>query len=232
MPTDHHGSLRPEFPEAPTTDWERRDRLEKVRVARWALVGAVAGVAVGIAINAVTHRTGWRAAATLFTSIPATALLLLGGVFWFPDAAGRGVMRILAPNAGVAPRQSSYSHLQAKIAAGDIMGAVAAYEAAMVEEPTSIVLRMQAVELFAGPAKNPVRAAELLIAMRRLAGLAPQQDLYTSQRLIDLYDGPLGQPHRSLSELRRIVERHPGAREAAFARDALARRRAAEPPAR
>lgn len=230
MTIDHHGSLRPDFPDAPSTDWRRRDRLEKLRVAQWAAVGVVAGVAVGVGINLVTARSGWHAAGTFAASVPAVTLLILGGVFWFPQAAGRGVLRLLAPNAGIAPRQSSYSHLQAKVAAGDIVGAVAAYEATMAAEPASIVLRMQAIELFAGAAKNPVRAAELLVALRRVPGLAAQQDLYTSQRLIDLYDGPLGQPHRSLSELRRIVERHPETREAAFARDALARRRAAEPP--
>lgn len=231
MPIDHHGSLRPEFPEAPSTDWDRRERIERLRVVQWAAIGAVAGIAAGSAINVVTGRSGWAAAVTFAAAIPAATLLFLAGVFWFPATAARGVLRVLAPNAGLAPRQSTYSHLQARVAAGDIAGAVAGYEAAMAEEPAGVALRMQAAELFAGPAKNPVRAAEVLLVLRRLPGLAARQDLYTSQRLIDLYDGPLGQPHRSLTELRRIVERHPGTREAAFAREALARRRAERPSA-
>jgi hypothetical protein len=48
------------------------------------------------------------------------------------------------------------------------------------------------------------------------------QDIYVSNRLIDLLMGPLRQPARALFELRRIVDRYPKSSAATHARTAIA----------
>jgi len=63
--------------------------------------------------------------------------------------------------------------------------------------------------------------------VRDIPGASARDALYAAQRLIGLYDGPLGEPGRALVELRRLVERHPGTDVAAGARAAIAQIKAA-----
>jgi hypothetical protein len=144
---------------------------------------------------------------------------------WFAGNSSRGFMAFLAPNQGTASFEATYSHIQAIAARGDIAGALKEYEAIISAEPNAVEARIQAAELYATTRTDVARAAMLYSQVRRIERVAPARDLYASQRLIDLYDGPLRQPARSLTELRRIIERHQGSREADYARATLARRR-------
>lgn len=144
---------------------------------------------------------------------------------WFADASSRGFMSFLSPNHGTAPAEATYSHIQAIAARGDTAGALTEYEAVIAAAPTAVEARIQAAELYATTRTDVARAAALYADVRRIGGVSAARDLYASQRLIDLYDGPLRQPARSLTELRRIVDRHQGSREAEYARATLARRR-------
>ena len=155
---------------------------------------------------------------------PLGTSIVWAGVYWFPRASSEGFLGFLWPNRGEAPRQASYSHIEAMAAAGDVAGALGEYERVNAADPAAIVPRAQAAELYA-KGTNYARAAALFAEIRRLPGCSPQNDLYATQRLIDLYDGPLEQPAKSLTELRRIVERHKESREAPFAKAALARRK-------
>jgi hypothetical protein len=144
---------------------------------------------------------------------------------WFAEASARGFIAFLAPNHGSAPAESTYSHIQAMAARGDVAGALREYEAVIASDAAAVEARIQAAELYATTRADVARAAMLYAEVRRIEGVAPERDLYASQRLIDLYDGPLRQPARSLTELRRIIDRHYGTREAEYARSTLARRR-------
>ena len=155
---------------------------------------------------------------------PLGTAIVWAGIYWFPRASSEGFLGFLWPNRGHAPRQASYSHIEALAAAGDVAGALGEYERVIAAEPTAIVPRAQAAELYAR-GSDYARAAALFAEIRKVPGCSPQNDLYATQRLIDLYDGPLDQPARSLTELRRIVERHRESREAPFARAALVRRK-------
>jgi hypothetical protein len=88
---------------------------------------------------------------------------------------------------------------------GDHAGALEAYDAAMRSshgpEP-----RFQAAEMLFRSA-TPERAAALFAEARRLSGDHRARELYATQRLIDLYLGPLGDSPRALVELRRLSDR-------------------------
>jgi hypothetical protein len=62
--------------------------------------------------------------------------------------------------------------------------------------------------------------------LRKAADATRADELYATHRLVDLYLGPLGDESRAMSELRRLVERFPGTRDAEGAQAELNRRRA------
>lgn len=213
------------FTEVSSNDAESRAREERARMVRILAFAAVVSFILSSTVGSVIPRPVGTAfwPYPLFGTPLGTAIVW-AGVFWFPRASSGGFVGFLWPNRGAAPRQASYSHIEAMAAAGDIAGALGAYEQVIAAEPDAIVPRAQAAELYAR-GSDPARAAALFAEIRRIAGCSPQHDLYATQRLIDLYDGPLDQPAKSLTELRRIVERHRDSREAPFARAALARRK-------
>jgi hypothetical protein len=72
-----------------------------------------------------------------------------------------------------------------------------------------------------GPGGDTERATDLLREVQRFPGVAAGQDIYVSNRLIDLLLGPLHQPARALVELRRIIDRYPASSAATHARTAI-----------
>lgn len=214
----------PIYPEASSHDWEARDRKERARVKGILSVGAVVSLVVSLGCALVNAATGMTLLLYAVLGTPLGMAIVYAGVVWLPRAASEGFLGFLWPNKGEAVRETGYSHIQAKAAAGDVAGALAAYEAEIAANPLAIAPRAQAAELYAQGA-DPARAAKLFAEIRRVPGCSPKHDLYATQRLVDLYDGPLKQPQRSLTELRRIIERHGDSREAPFAREALARRK-------
>jgi hypothetical protein len=214
----------PLFPEASSHDWEARDRQERARVARLMIFAGAISLPVALACGLLAGATGVRLLMYGVLGAPAGMTIIYGGVVWLPRAASEGFLSFLWPNRGEAARQIGYSHIQAMAASGDVAGALAAYEDVIATNPAAIEPRVQAAELYA-KGSDPARAARLFAEIRRIPGCSSQHDLYATQRLVDLYDGALQQPQRSLTELRRIVELHRESREAHFAKEALVRRK-------
>lgn len=214
----------PNVPEASSHDWEARDRRERARDQRIIAFSVVPSLLASLACAMIAQAHGWRLLLYPLFGTPTGMAIAYGGIIWLPRAASEGFLSFLWPNKGEAARETSYSHIQAMAAAGDVAGALAAYEDVIAAAPTAIAPRAQAAELYA-QGHDPARAAKLFAEMRRIPGCSRQHDLYATQRLVDLYDGPLKQPQKSLTELRRIVELHGDSREAPFARDALVRRK-------
>ena len=201
---------------------ERKERAFRMRVlAIAAVVSFILSSAVGSLIPRPPGTSFWPY--PVFGT-PLGMFIVWLGVLWFPHASSEGFLGFLWPNRGEAVRQASYSHIEAMAAAGDVARALGEYERVIAAEPSAIVPRAQAAELYA-KGSDYARAAALFAAIRKIPGCSPQNDLYATQRLIDLYDGPLDQPAKSLTELRRIVDRHAESREAAFAKAALVRRK-------
>lgn len=211
--------------DASSADWLARDARERGRqnpvLAFAAVVSFILSSAVGIFVPRAPGTPFWPYP---LLGTPLGTFIVWAGAHRFPHAMADGFLGFLWPNRGEAPRQASYSHIEAIAASGDIVHALGAYERVIAAEPAAIVPRAQAAELYARGTSH-ARAAALFSEIRRIPGCSPQNDLYATQRLIDLYDGPLGVPAKSLTELRRIIERHCESREAAFARTALAKRK-------
>lgn len=151
------------------------------------------------------------------------------------SAAGRLFGRFLFPSGDSVPYEHQYSREEAMAARGDVTGAIEALEGAIAGTPleaqTGINVRIRAAELYmdrAAAAKSREaagedhrRAVELFREIQRFAGTSASQDIYVSNRLIDLLLGPLRQPSRALVELGRIVARYPTSSAAQHARTAI-----------
>ena len=139
------------------------------------------------------------------------------------SAAGAGFRAFIQPSGSSTPYQATYSYEESLAARGDVSGAVEAYERRMIEHPRDVELRVRAAELLAREGGDPARAAAVFREIRTIPGVAAERVLYATQRLVDLYHGPLNDDGRALVELRRIVESFPGSRAASHAREAIRR---------
>jgi hypothetical protein len=160
------------------------------------LLGALLGVAVMIPVSLLVKH--------VVVDIPARALT---GIL-LPDMRGRE---------GV-----GYSHIEALEAKGDFAGALAAWEDAIAASPDALAARINAADLYSRAVKNHVRAAELFRSVQAHPRSPDETKRYVSQRLIDLYLGPLADEGRALVELSKIAKYWPGTPEGEGARRAIA----------
>jgi tetratricopeptide (TPR) repeat protein len=119
------------------------------------------------------------------------------------------------------PYKEQYSYQQALVMRGQLDDALESFEAVIAEHPASIDARIRAAELYSREKRNHQRAAELFRDVQRIATVTPGEDIYVTNRLVDLLTGPLGDPGRALAELRRLVDRYPDSAGATHARGAL-----------
>jgi hypothetical protein len=190
----------------------------------------VAGICLGVVFTgigilmfaAMMHLPGIVAVPLGVVFGAVVGLVVWRGSLAIADGAGAAIGAFLQPSGGSTPYRATHSAEEALAARGDIAGALAAYEGLMTREARNVVARKQAAELYARHG-NAARAAALFAEVRRIAGVERGDELYASQRLIDLYLGPLGDRGRALVELRRLAERFPDTPEAEGALRAMRR---------
>ena len=166
-----------------------------------------------------------------FVAAAPLAAVLAAGFGWvgvtFATAIAEAAGRLLLPKGESTPYEHQFSLEDSLAARGDIAGALESLEAAIARTPlealTGVNVRIRAAELHMDKGANPKRAAELFREIQRFPGVSSSQDIYVSNRLVDLLLGPLRQQARALVELRRVVERYPTSSAATHARTAIAR---------
>jgi hypothetical protein len=188
-------------------------------------IGAIIGVlfaAIGYPLGILVGAKGMLVPVVMLASGVAAGLL----AWTLPRAVSQGAgdvfLAFLIPDGSSSPYQKSYSYERSLAVRGRLVEAQQAYESALRANSEDPSLRAEAAEHFIEYG-DPRRAAQLLSELRGLRQASRAQALYATQRLIDLYAGSLGEPGRALVELRRLIEQHPGTREADGARQALAR---------
>ena len=120
----------------------------------------------------------------------------------------------------------THSGIDAMEAKGDVRGAAAAWDNVSIEEPGNPWPLIRAGELYFRKLDEPSLALDRFQLARKIPGIHAEQHRYVMQKIIDLYLGPLDDRGRALVELRRLIEEHPGTREAVHAREALSRLKA------
>jgi hypothetical protein len=117
----------------------------------------------------------------------------------------------------------THSHIDTMEAKGDHAGAARAWDTVAVEHPGDPWPLIRAGEIYMRSLGAPEQALDRFIRARDVSGITPEQQRYASQKVIDVYLGPLHAEGRAMVELRRLIEQHPGTPEANGARLALAR---------
>lgn len=153
-------------------------------------------------------------AGTLFVACIAIAVRL-------GHAAGRLMQRVTL-GGSTTPYEEQFSQEQALVMQRDFAAALMLFEQRIATDPNEPRSRIAAADLYANQGGDPGRAAELYREVQRHPAVSVGHDVYVSNRLADLYLGPLNNPGRALVELRRLVQRYPGSAAAAHARVAIA----------
>lgn len=182
----------------------------------------------GITVSAVLFALGqgiarmpwWTMVAGLVVALVAGALVTAVALS-LSTAAGFTFTRLMVDGA-TTPYKEQYSYQQALVMQGRLDDALASFEAVIAEKPEAIDPRVKAAELYARDKGNFVRAASLFREVQRITTVTAGEDIYVTNRLVDLLTGPLHDPGRALVELRRLIERYPGTPGAEYARGALA----------
>ena len=206
------------------TTWFDRQGADAGYQLRGGSYAAMAGAITFAAIMLLAAQGG----SVSFGGLAAAFILsvLVSGVVYFvamklTDGAGAVAKSFMMPSGNSTPYEQTFSYQEALAIRGDIDGALESYEAIIAEQPAAVAPRLKAAEHYAKGNRNPARAAELFREIRDIAGVPTRDAVYSSSRLVDLYEGPLNDPGRALVELRRIIERYPGSAVAQHARTAL-----------
>lgn len=183
------------------------------------VIPTVAGLFLGAALAVRRHLSPALVVLAAF----AGAVVL--DVWWWyfvtrmSHGAGKLFGEFIQPTAsGSYERQ--YSHEDAMVMRGDVGGALASYEEIILEAPTDPQPRLRAAELYAKAGQRE-RAEELYRSVQRLQRVPPKDDVFASNRLVDLYLAWPGNETKGLRELRRLIDTYPDRDVAAHARAGL-----------
>ncbi|MDH5234528.1 MAG: hypothetical protein OEW77_06170 [Gemmatimonadota bacterium] len=130
---------------------------------------------------------------------------------------------IVQPSGRTTPYTPTFSHIQAIEVRGDLEGAARAWAEACAEHPVNARVWVKAADFHLRTLDDAAAALPLYQYVRDLEGAPSELVRYASQKIVDVYLGPLGDEGRALVELRRLIERYPGTVAADEARAALTR---------
>ena len=163
------------------------------------------------------HGVTWK---TFLGSLGAGVLVGgLGPLLGF--LASRGASTIVF-GGSTTPYVPQHSYQDALVQQGRLAEALESFEALIAEQPRAADVRIRAAELYAKDESSVKRAAELFREIQRIEGVSIGDDVYATNRLVDLYIGSLDNPSRALVELRRLIDRYPRSTAATRARETLA----------
>lgn len=148
--------------------------------------------------------------------------LLGGGAGWFIGGTIGKTWKSIAVDGSSTPYERQFSYEQALVAQGRTDEALRSLEVVIAAEPSLVAARIKAAELYIKEKANYRRAAELFREVSCVPSAAIGDHIYVTNRLVDLYLGPLNDRGRAMVELRRLVDRWPRSTAADHARLVLA----------
>ena len=182
-------------------------------------IPVVAGAFIG---GALAVKKGFPPALIVVSTLGGSVVFALW--WWYfvtrlSHGAGKVFGEFIQPSAtGSYERQ--YSHEDALVMRGDVQGALGSYEKIIAAAPNDVQPRIRAAELCA-KSKMRERAEGLYRAVQRLPRLSAKDDIYASNRLVDLYLAWPGHEKKGLRELRRLIDTYPETEVAERARAGL-----------
>ena len=171
------------------------------------IIPIVAGAVIG---GALAIRNGYSAPLVVVSAVGGSIVFAVW--WWFfvtrtSNAAGKLFGSFLQPS-GAGSYERQYSREDALVMRGDVEGALASYEEIILESPTDPRPRIRAADLCAKSGLRE-RAETLYRSVQRLPRVAARDDIYASNRLVDLYLAWPGHEVNGLRELRRLIDTYP-----------------------
>jgi hypothetical protein len=157
---------------------------------------------------------------TLLAALTLGSFTSAGGLR-LSEAAGDAAKFFTAGSNSSTPYEDQFSEEQALVMRREYGQAADLFEHRIARNPGDPRVLMAAADLYATHCENPKRAAELYRQVQKLPDVGSGQDVYVSNKLADLYLGPLKEPRRALVEFRRLIECYPGSVAAQHAKAAL-----------
>ena len=116
--------------------------------------------------------------------------------------------------------EETFSYEDSLLARGNYAEAIAAFERHVAQGTGGAPVVMRTADLHAKHG-DLTRAAELYRLAQQTPKISAENHMYATNRLVDLYMGPLSNPDAAVSELRRLIATHPSSEAAKYARTAL-----------
>ena len=157
---------------------------------------------------------------TLVLGIPLS--LLAGYGSWYLGKSAGAVAEFVTAGGSSTPYEEQFSQMQALVMQGKYGEALELFEHQIAMTPGEPRVRIAAADLYGTHGKNPKRAAELYKEVQRIPNIASGHNIYATNKLADLYLGPLKEPGRALVEFRKLASRYPGSAAAKNAELAIA----------
>lgn len=191
------------------------------KVGSWMVVPVTAGMFIGSALAIRAE----LALAGIVLSALVGALLGGAGAALFVVSASRGAGEafgsFLQPSGNRTPYERQYSYEDSLVMRGDVAGALTSYERIIAEASHEAQPRLRAAEVCLKSGMKE-QAESYFRDVQRLPRLAAKDDVYASNRLVDLYRAWPGNETKALRELRRLIDTYPNTDVAARAREGLA----------
>ncbi|HET7463835.1 MAG TPA: hypothetical protein VFJ82_21445 [Longimicrobium sp.] len=141
------------------------------------------------------------------------------------EGGARAMMSVVAPSGSSTPAPDDYSYEKSLLARGRVDEALNELRVRLIHHPDDPALCLFAADVHAREARDPAAAERLYLRVREISTATKTQDYAATNRLIDLYLGPLDDPARATRELERMRTRHAGTTAAAGAEKVLAQLR-------
>jgi hypothetical protein len=177
-----------------------------------ALVGTV--IALVLALTGAEPR-----ALQLVGALWAVYGLVVGFLSGVLEPVIEGFFQLLA-NVGLMRAGGGYSAMETLVVRGHVQAAADAYGERARNPPERVEATLRRAALLAGPLGQPETAAVELDSLRS-APLSTRDDFRVGLALVDLHEHHLNDPGRAMAELRRLIDRHPTARDVRRLRAAL-----------
>jgi hypothetical protein len=201
------------------TQPDRHHGSAVLQVAWSMAVGSLVTMAAVFAGVAAGRLTAGYALASVAGGIGA-GMLTYWSIGQIAQRTAAGVLRFVHPGGRPATGDSDFSRQDTLIVRGQLHEALASFERFLAEHPGHVggTLRVAALN---AQLERWDDAAAAYNAARSHVTATPADRLHATQRLIDLYLGPLADEGASLRELRRLIDTFPDSAVAAGARQAI-----------
>jgi hypothetical protein len=189
--------------------------LQLLRITVGILLLFGSAVAVALAVSGAEPRA--LQLVGMFWAIYGFIVGLTSGVL---EPVIEGLARVLA-DLGLIRGGGGYSAIETLTIRGDFATAAEAYRERAQRPADRVEATVRRAALLGGPLRQPETALVELEALRR-GKLTPAEDVKVGVAMVDLFERRLADPGSAMTELRRLIDLHPGHASARRLRRALA----------